>query len=161
MSSPTAPSAACRRGACREAVIVVRALILSMHDNEQYFFEALRAGASGYVLKSKADTDLVEACRATVRGEPFLFPGAVRALVRDYLERARQGDEVHDDPLTDRESEVVKLIAEGGSTRDIAETLVLSEKTVERHRANIFDKLGLRDRVAVTRWAIRRGLVEP
>jgi DNA-binding NarL/FixJ family response regulator len=84
----------------------------------------------------------------------------VRALVRDYLERARQGDEVHDDPLTDRESEVVKLIAEGGSTRDIAETLVLSEKTVERHRANIFDKLGLRDRVAVTRWAIRRGLVE-
>jgi DNA-binding NarL/FixJ family response regulator len=84
----------------------------------------------------------------------------VRALVRDYLERARQGDEVRDDPLTDRESEVVKLIAEGGSTRDIAETLVLSEKTVERHRANIFDKLGLRDRVAVTRWAIRRGLVE-
>lgn len=140
----------------------VRVLILSMHDTEQYLYEALRAGASGYVLKSVADRDLVEACRATMRGEPFLYPGAVTALIRDYLDRARGDDgPVRDDPLTPRESEVVKLIAESYSSRQIAATLVISEKTVERHRANILDKLGLGDRVALTRYAIRRGLIEP
>jgi DNA-binding NarL/FixJ family response regulator len=139
----------------------LRVLILSMHDNEQYFFEALRAGASGYVLKSGADTDLVEACRATMRGEPFLYPGAVRALVHDYLARVRSGDSPPDDPLSSREVEVVKLIAEGYTGREIAEELVISEKTVERHRSNVLDKLGLRDRVELTRYAIRRGLIEP
>jgi DNA-binding NarL/FixJ family response regulator len=139
----------------------VRVLILSMHDSERYFFEALAAGASGYVLKSVADRDLVEACRATMRGEPFIYPGAVKALIRDYLERARNGETVPDDPLSPRESEIVKLIAEGHSGREIAETLVISERTVERHRANIFDKLGMRNRVELTRYAIRRGLVEP
>ena len=139
----------------------VRTLILSMHDNEQYLFEALRAGAAGYVLKSVADRDLVEACRATMRGEPFLYAGAVRALIRDHLERARDGDLSREDPLTPREVEIVKLIAESHTTRDIAEMLVISEKTVERHRANILEKLGMRDRVELTRYAIRRGLVEP
>jgi len=139
----------------------LRVLILSMHDNERYFFEALRAGASGYVLKSVVDRDLIEACRATMRGEPFIYPGAVKALVRDYLRRAADGEEVPDDPLSPRETEVVKLIAEGHTSREIADMLVLSEKTVERHRANILDKLGLRDRVQLTRYAIRRGLVEP
>lgn len=138
----------------------VRVLVLSMHDNEQYLFEALRAGASGYVLKSVVDRDLIEACRATMRGEPFLYPGAVRALVRDHLERARRGDAGPDDPLTPRETEVVKLIAEGHTNREIADTLVLSEKTVERHRANLLEKLGMRDRVELTRYAIRRGLIE-
>ena len=139
----------------------VRVLMLSMHDNEQYFFEALKAGASGYVLKSVADRDLVEACRATLRGEPFLYPGAVAALVRDFLERARRGEAVPHDPLTPRELEVVKLIAEGYSSEQIAETLVISRKTVERHRANVLEKLEMRDRVELTRYAIRRGLVEP
>jgi DNA-binding NarL/FixJ family response regulator len=139
----------------------VRVLILSMHDNEQYFFQALRAGASGYVLKTAAERDLVHACRAALRGEPFLFPPAVRAVVRDYLERARDGGEIAEDPLTPRESEIVKLIGEGHSAREIAEALTLSEKTVDRHRSRIFEKLGLSDRVALTRWAIRRGLVEP
>ena len=139
----------------------VRVLILSMHDNEQYLFEALRAGASGYVLKSAADRDLIEACRAAMRGEPFLYPGAVRALVRDFIERAERGERVPDDPLTPRELEVVKLIAEAMTSREIAETLVISEKTVERHRANILEKLGMRDRVELTRYAIRRGLVAP
>jgi DNA-binding NarL/FixJ family response regulator len=139
----------------------LRILILSMHDNERYFFEALRAGASGYVLKSVADRELVEACRATMRGEPFLYPGAVKALVREYLQRARRGDPVSDDPLTPRESEIVKLVAEGYSSREIAQTLTISEKTVERHRANVLEKLGLRDRVALTRYAIRWGLIEP
>jgi DNA-binding NarL/FixJ family response regulator len=138
----------------------LRVLILSMHDNEQYLFEALKAGASGYVLKSVADRDLVEACRATMRGEPFLYPGAVKALIRDHLERARAGEIVRD-PLSPRETEIVKLVAEGHTSREIAETLVISEKTVERHRTNILEKLGMRDRVELTRYAIRRGLIEP
>jgi DNA-binding NarL/FixJ family response regulator len=138
----------------------LRVLILSMHDNEQYLFEALKAGASGYVLKSVADRDLVEACRATMRGEPFLYPGAINALIKDFLERARAGEDVSD-PLSPRETEIVKLIAEGNTGRQIAGTLVISEKTVERHRSNILDKLGMRDRVELTRYAIRRGLIEP
>ena len=139
----------------------VRMIMLSVHDSEQYFFEALRVGASGYVLKTAADRDLIEACRAAMRGEPFLFPGAVRALVRDYLERAREGENVREDPLTPRESEILKLIAEGYSGRQIAEELFISQKTVDRHRSNILEKLGLRDRVDLTRYAIRRGLIEP
>jgi DNA-binding NarL/FixJ family response regulator len=138
-----------------------RNLILSMYDNEQYFFEALKAGASGYVLKSVADRDLLEACRATLRGEPFLYAGAVTALIRDYLHRARQGDDLPDTILTPREEEVLKLIAEGYSTREIANTLGISAKTVDRHRTNTLAKLGLRDRLELTRYAIRAGLIEP
>ncbi|MBD0734921.1 response regulator [Streptomyces sp. NPDC088197] len=139
----------------------VRILMLSMHDNEQYFFEALRAGASGYVLKSVADRDLLEAVRSAMRGEPFLYPGAITALIRDYLHRARQGEKLPESILTPREEEVTKLIAEGNSAKEIAETLVISVKTVDRHRANILQKLGMRDRIDLTRYAIRAGLVEP
>jgi len=145
----------------RSAQPNVRVLMLSMHDNEQYFFEALKAGASGYVLKTAANRDLVEACRACMRGEAFLYPPAVATLVRDYLDGARLGEAPPEDPLTARELEVVKLIAEGNTTEEIATELVLSKKTVERHRANILDKLGMRNRVDLTRYAIRRGLVEP
>jgi DNA-binding NarL/FixJ family response regulator len=139
----------------------LRILILSMHQNEQYLYEALKAGASGYVLKTVADRDLVEACRAAMRGEPFLYPGAMTPLTRDYLQRARTDQPVREELLTAREQEVVKLIAEGYSSRQIADALVISEKTVERHRANILEKLGMHDRVELTRYAIRRGLVEP
>lgn len=138
-----------------------RILMLSMYDNEQYFFEALKAGASGYVLKSVADRDLIEACRAATRGEPFLYPGAVAALIRDYLERNRLGKPIPESMLTPREEEIVKLIAEGSSAKEIAGILVISVKTVDRHRANILQKLGMRDRLALTRFAIRAGLVEP
>ena len=139
----------------------VRVLMLSMHDNEQYLFEAIRAGASGYVLKSAVDRDLVEACRAAMRGEPFLYPGAVRALMREYLDRARAGEALHKDLLTPREEEIVKLVAEAHTNEEIGEMLFISKKTVERHRANILEKLGMRDRVELTRYAIRRGLVQP
>jgi DNA-binding NarL/FixJ family response regulator len=139
----------------------LRTLMLSMYESEQYFFEALKAGASGYVLKSAADRDLVEACRAAMRGEPFLYPAAVTALIRDYLDRAGAGEEVSADPLTPREVEIVKLVAEGNTTDEIADTLVISKKTVENHRSHILEKLGMRDRVELTRYAIRRGLVEP
>jgi DNA-binding NarL/FixJ family response regulator len=120
----------------------LRVLILSMYEDERYFFEALKAGASGYVLKSAANRDLVEAVRASMRGEPFLYPAAVTALIRDYLDRARSGESVPEDPLTPREQEVVKLIAEGHTSEEIAETLVISRKTVERHRANILESSG-------------------
>ena len=139
----------------------VRILILSMHDNEQYLFEAIKVGASGYVLKSSVDRDLVEACRAAMRGEPFLYPGGVRALMRDYVERARAGDIGSGEVLTPREEEIVKLVAEAHTNEEIGEMLFISKKTVERHRANILEKLGMRDRVELTRYAIRRGLVEP
>jgi DNA-binding NarL/FixJ family response regulator len=139
----------------------LRILILTMYDNEQYFFEALKAGASGYVLKSVADRDLVEACRAAMRDEPFLYPGAISALVRNYLDRVRDGEGVPDRALTAREEEVLKLVAEGNSSKEIARILVISVKTVERHRANMLQKLGLRDRLELTRYAIRVGLIEP
>ena len=135
----------------------LRILMLSMHENEQFLFEALRAGASGYVLKTAADRDLVNACRATMRGETFLYAGAVAALVREHLER----DATSLDPLTPREVEVVKLVAEGHTSDEIAAMLFISRKTVDRHRANILEKLGMRDRVDLTRYAIRRGLISP
>ncbi|MEU6495875.1 response regulator transcription factor [Streptomyces sp. NPDC049097] len=139
----------------------LRILILTMYDNEQYFFQALAAGASGYVLKSVADRDLVEACRATMRGEPFLYPGAVNALVRNYLDRARQGEPIPERAITNREEEILKLVAEGHTSQEIADILVISVKTVERHRANLLEKLGMKDRLQLTRYAIRVGLIEP
>jgi DNA-binding NarL/FixJ family response regulator len=137
----------------------LRLLMLSMYDNEQFLFEALKAGASGYVLKSGADDDIVDACRAAMRGQSFLYPSAVSTLVRDFLDHA--GKDGDNDPLTPRELEVLKLIAEGKTSKQIAETLVLSIKTVERHRADILHRLGMRDRVDLTRYAIRRGLIQP
>ena len=139
----------------------VRVLMLSMHESEQYLYEALKAGASGYVLKSAADRDLVEACRAALRGEPFLYPSAIAVLIRDFLDRSRAGEDAPVDPLTPRELQVVKLIAEAHTNVQIAEALQISTKTVERHRENLMGKLGMRDRVELTRYAIRRGLVEP
>ncbi len=138
-----------------------RILMLSMHDNEQYFFEALKLGASGYVLKSVVDEDLVEACRAAIRGEAFIYPGAMGAIVRDYLDRLARGDRVPETVLTPREDEVLKLVAEGRSSKEIARILSISVKTVEKHRANILSRLGMSDRTELTRYAIRAGLIEP
>lgn len=139
----------------------LRILMLSMHDNEEFLFEALRAGAAGYVLKSSAESDLVNACRTALRGEPFLYPKAVGALVRDFLGRVERGELSPGETLSARESEVVKLIAEGHTSREIGEILSISANTVERHRHNVLEKLNLRDRVDLTRYAVRRGLVEP
>lgn len=122
-------------------------LLLSMHDNPQFVAQARRAGAAGYVLKSAAHHELVDACHAVVRGEAFVARGT-SALAEES-------------PLSPRESEVVKLIAEGHSSVEIGALLHISDRTVERHRSNALDKLGLRDRVGLTRYAIRHGLVEP
>jgi DNA-binding NarL/FixJ family response regulator len=138
----------------------LRLLMLSMYDSEQFLFESLRAGASGYVLKSEADQDIVEAVRRTMRGQSFLYPSAISTLVRDFVERGRPADEQFD-ILTPRELQVVKLIAEAHTSKEIAQELVISPKTVERHRQNILDKLGMSDRVELTRYAIRRGLIQP
>jgi DNA-binding NarL/FixJ family response regulator len=131
-----------------------------MYDSEQYLFESLRAGASGYVLKSDADHDIVDACRRTMRGQSFLYPSAIATLVRDYVGQAHPKDEQFD-ILTARELQVLKLIAEAHTSKQIAAELVISIKTVERHRQNILDKLGMSDRVELTRYAIRRGLIQP
>jgi DNA-binding NarL/FixJ family response regulator len=139
----------------------LRIVMLTMHENERYLYEALKAGACGYVVKAAADRDLVEACRAALRGERFLHPGAITPLIKDFLDRTEDNLLPPEDPLTPREQEVVKLVAEGYSSREIAETLVISEKTVERHRANVLGKLEVRGSVDLTRYAIRRGLVEP
>jgi len=137
----------------------LRLLMLSIYDSEQYLLESLRVGASGYVLKSGADQDIVDACRRTMRGQSFLYPSAVATLVRDYVERGRDDDDF--DVLTPRELQVLKLIAEAHTSKEIAAELVISVKTVERHRQNILDKLGMSDRVELTRYAIRRGLIQP
>ena len=142
----------------REQAPEVNVLLLSMHDDERYFLEGLEAGAAGYVLKRAADTDLIGAVRTVAGGRTFLSDEAQRALMDEWLEGGRAEP---DDPLTPRELEVVKLIAEAFTNRQIAETLKLSEKTIESHRANVFAKLGMRDRVEIVRYAIRRGLVEP
>ncbi|WP_405594213.1 response regulator transcription factor [Streptomyces sp. NBC_01410] len=139
----------------------LRILILTMYDNEQYFFEALKVGASGYVLKSVADRDLVEACRAAIRDEPFIYPGAETTLIRKYLDLAQQGDPLPARAITNREEEILKLVAEGHTSKEIGDLLVISTKTVERHRANLLQKLGMRDRLELTRYAIRSGLIEP
>jgi DNA-binding NarL/FixJ family response regulator len=138
----------------------LKLLMLSMYDSEQFLFEALRAGASGYVLKSDADQDIVEAVRRTMRGQSFLYPSAISTLVKELVDRGRASEEGFD-ILTPRELQVLKLIAEAYTSKEIARELVISVKTVERHRQNILDKLGMSDRVELTRYAVRRGLIQP
>jgi DNA-binding NarL/FixJ family response regulator len=134
-----------------------RVLLLSMHDEERYFFEGLEAGAAGYVLKRAADTDLIDAVRTVADGRTFLSGSAQQALMSEWLDGGREPE----DGLTPRELEVVKLVAEAYTNTQIADTLGLAEKTVESHRANVLSKLDMRDRVELVRYAIRRGLVEP
>jgi DNA-binding NarL/FixJ family response regulator len=132
-------------------------VLLSMHDDQRYFYDALKAGAAGYVLKRSADTQLVDAIHAAIRGEPFISPVAEEELLRNWLKEGDSGAA----ELTARELEVVKLIAEAHTNKQIAQILNLSEKTVESHRGNVLAKLGMRDRVELVRYAIRRGLIEP
>ncbi|CAN5222015.1 response regulator transcription factor [soil metagenome] len=135
----------------------VQVLMLSMHDEDAYFFDALEAGASGYVSKRGADGDLIDAIRTVAAGRTFLNSRTQQALMKQWL----QDGPKRSDELTPREMEVVKLIAEANTNRQIADALQVSEKTVESHRANVLSKLGMRDRVELVRYAIRRGLVEP
>jgi DNA-binding NarL/FixJ family response regulator len=139
----------------------LRIVLLSMYAHPSFLYAALRAGASGYVLKSSADRDLVAACRSALRGEPFLYPEGLEALMREYLADPARIEEPLDAILTPREREIVGLIADARTTNQIALQLSISPRTVERHRENILAKLGMRDRVELTRYAIRWGLVDP
>jgi len=139
----------------------MRVLLLSMYAHPSFLYAALQAGASGYVLKSSADRDLVEACRAALRDEPFLYPEGLEALMREVLADPERVEEPLDLVLTPREREIVGLIATAHSTNQIALELEISPRTVERHRENILAKLHMRDRVELTRYAIRWGLVDP
>jgi DNA-binding NarL/FixJ family response regulator len=136
----------------------LRLVMLSMHDGELYCLQALKAGACGYVLKSGADRDLIGACRAALRGETFLYPPTVRALLQAWVD---DPDRTPANELTPREEEVVKLVAESHTSDEIAQLLHISCRTVERHRENVLAKLGLRDRIQLTRYAIRHGLIDP
>jgi DNA-binding NarL/FixJ family response regulator len=133
-------------------------VLLSMHDDERYLFDGLKAGASGYVLKRAADEDLIEAVRSVAAGRQFLSSITQTGPVKEWLDQGEKGPR---DPLTPRELDVVKLIAEAYTNKQIAEILKVSEKTVESHRANVLAKLGMRDRVELVRYAIRRGLIDP
>jgi two-component system response regulator NreC len=139
----------------------VQVLILTIHDREDYLFQALRAGASGYVLKGADIQDLLSAVRSAQRGEVYLYPGVTKLLVTDYLRRARTGEDRDSyDGLTDREREVVHLIAEGRTTAEIAAGLFLSPHTVQSHRDHIMAKLNLHSKAALIKYAIARGLIE-
>ncbi|MDR5709761.1 MAG: response regulator transcription factor [Armatimonadota bacterium] len=146
----------------REEMPSVQVLGLTMHEEENYVFQMLKAGGAGYVLKRAAAEDLVTAVRAAARGEVFLYPSVAKLVVRDYLERARhQEDDTSLDALTPREKEILALIAEGLTNQEIAQRLVISVKTVQTHRAHIMEKLNLHDRTELVRFAIRKGLIEP
>ncbi len=139
----------------------IAVLALTMYENEEYFFEMLNAGASGYLPKKVAPTELLNAIRIVAGGQVYLYPSLAKTLVKDYLKRADVGDEKATyDGLTEREREVLKLIADGLSNQEVADKLVISVKTVERHRANILGKLGLHSRTELVKYAIGKGLIE-
>jgi two-component system response regulator NreC len=139
----------------------VKVLILTMHEHEEYVFQALRAGASGYMLKEAADTDLISALRIIQSGQFYLSPTAQSVMVGDYLQRVRTGEEKDSySSLTEREREILKLVAEGYTNNQIAERLVISPKTVDTHRTHIMDKLNLHSRAELVKYAMRRGLLE-
>lgn len=141
----------------------IRVVVLSMHTSENYVLDALRAGAQGYVIKDSAPEDLERALRAVAGGQRYLSPSITHYLLDDYqrLVRGAQGGSAGADALTARQREVLQLIAEGRSTREIAERLYISIKTVETHRAQIMERLNVRDVASLTRYAIRLGLITP
>ena len=138
-----------------------RVLILTMHENEEYLFQVLRAGASGYILKEAADTELISAIRVVYSGRFYMSPSAQTMMVGDYLLRVRSGEERDSySALTEREREILKLVAEGLTNNQIAERLFISPKTVDTHRTHIMDKLNLHSRAELVKYAMRRGLLE-
>ncbi len=134
---------------------------LTIHEDEEYFFKMLEAGASGYVPKRAAPEELLTAIRAAATGEVYLYPSLAKLLVKDYLTQEHPADEKSNlDGLTDREREVLMYLAEGASNEEIAKSLVISPKTVERHRENIMRKLNLHSRAELVRYAIRKGIIK-
>ncbi len=135
-------------------------LILTMHESDEYFFRALEAGASGYLLKKAAAQDLIGAARSVARGEAFLYPSVAKKLIGDYVQRVQPGAEAGGyGTLSEREREVLLLLAEGLSNQEIAERLSISQSTLQTHRAHVLDKLGLRTTADLIKYAVQHGLV--
>ena len=137
----------------------VKVLALTVHDSEAYVFQMLQAGAVGYVLKRASSEDVIQAVKAAHRGEAILHPSVAKMLITDYLTRVEHGDESSYDTLSDREREILKLIAEGKTNKEIAQMLYLAVKTVQAHRANLMRKLGMHDRTELVKYAIRKGII--
>lgn len=139
----------------------VRVLMLTMHEDDEYLFRTIEAGGSGYVLKKAADDEVLDAIRHVAAGGAFLRPAVTTKLVQDYLERVEQGEEIDSyGKLTEREREILGLIATGLTNAQIGQKLVISVRTVESHRANIMDKLGLQNRAELVKYALRKGLLD-
>jgi len=139
-----------------------RVLMLTMHDDEEYFFQAVSLGASGYILKEATPEEVVSAIRIVSRGGVAFHPSLGRKLLDDYLHRVQAGEESESySLLTEREREILRLTAAGRSAREIGEMLGLSPRTVERHRANLMEKLDLHNRSEVVQYAIRKGMLSP
>ena len=135
-------------------------LILTMHDDDEYLFRAIQAGASGYILKSAPHEELVQAIHSVARGDAYLYPTATRRLMNEYLERVKSGEGGGAyESLSEREKEILALIAMGYSNKDIAEKLVISVKTVETHKSNLMEKLGLKTRPDLVKFALKKGLL--
>ena len=138
----------------------IRILVLTMHDDEEYFFQLLRAGASGYVTKKSVGKELVSAIKAVHRGDSFFCPSMAKSLLSDYLRLDKSSENTKQEELTYREREIVKLIAEGYTNQQIADLLHRSVKTIESHRSNILRKLGVHDTIELVKYAIRKKLIE-
>jgi len=135
-------------------------LILTMHDDEEYLFRSIQAGASGYILKSAPHEELLAAIRSVSQGDAYLYPTATKRLMNEYMERVRNGDGADSyEQLSEREKEVLGWIAKGYSNKEIADRLVISVKTVETHKAHIMEKLGLKTRPDLVKYALKKGLL--
>ncbi len=140
----------------------IRILVLTMYDNEEWIFQILKAGATGYLIKDSAMTDLISAIRAVYRGDSYLSPSISRKVIDDYIRRAEGGEKTSAaDLLSGREREILQLIAEGNSIPKVASLLCISKKTVEAHKNHIMEKLGIHDKVGLIKYAIRKGLTNP
>ncbi|UWE02356.1 response regulator [Laceyella sacchari] len=145
----------------KEAAPEINVLILTMHDDEEYLFRVLHAGASGYILKNAEDMELIRAIQTVSQGEAYLYPSATKMLIQEFLNRVQIGEQLEDyHILTQREQEVLSLIAQGYTNKEIAEKLVLSVKTIESHKANIMEKLHLKTRPELVRYALKKGLLD-
>jgi two-component system response regulator NreC len=138
----------------------IAVLFLTMHDDDEYLFQAIHAGASGYILKSAPHEELLTAIRTVAAGNAYLYPTATKRLMSEYLDRSNKGDNGKTfETLSDREKEIVSLVAKGYSNKEVAEQLVISIKTVESHKANVMDKLGLKTRPDLVKYAMKKGLL--
>ncbi|MGZ4164238.1 MAG: response regulator [Tumebacillaceae bacterium] len=145
----------------RDAAPNISILVLTMHDDEEYLFRVLQAGASGYILKSAPDQDLLTAIRTVKSGAAYLHPSATKSLIQEFLQRVHKGEDVEQfQVLTNREQEILTLIAKGYSNKEIAENLIVSVKTIESHKAKIMEKLHMKSRHELVSYAIKKGLLD-